>query len=187
MADQSSEGLLSPYLRKKRLQAAAPHLRGRVLDFGCGSGGLASQVEPDLYLGVDMDEVSIQAARQEHPRHAFARGVPPDAGKFDTVVALAVIEHVEAPAAFLRFLSGFLSDSPAARIVITTPHPLVDWVHTFGSRIGLFSRHANEEHQDLLGLTKLRQTGTDASLKLASYRRFLFGANQIATYKESKS
>jgi 2-polyprenyl-3-methyl-5-hydroxy-6-metoxy-1,4-benzoquinol methylase len=186
MADQGNEGLLSPYLRKQRLQAAAPHLQGRVLDFGCGSGSLAELVQPDMYLGLDMDEVSIQAARHERPSHTFAQDFPPSAGKFDTVVALAVIEHVEDPAAFLGFLSGYLSDSPSARIVITTPHPLMEWVHNLGSQIGLFSRHANEEHQDLLGYTRLRKTGAAALLEMASYRRFLFGANQIATYKKSK-
>ena len=187
MADQGNEGLLSPYLKKKRLQAAASHLQGRVLDFGCGSGGLAEFVQPDMYLGVDMDEISIQQAKRKHPLHTFVQKIPADAGKFEAIVALAVIEHVEKPAAFLVYLKGYLSDSPSARMVITTPHPLVDWVHTVGSRIGLFSRHANEEHKDLLGLTQLRKTGATALLEMANYGRFLFGANQIAIYKKINS
>jgi hypothetical protein len=34
MADQGSEGLLSPFLRRKRILAVKPYLRGRVLDVG---------------------------------------------------------------------------------------------------------------------------------------------------------
>jgi 2-polyprenyl-3-methyl-5-hydroxy-6-metoxy-1,4-benzoquinol methylase len=186
MADQGNEGLLSPFLRKQRLRAAIPHLHGRVLDFGCGSGGLADFVRPEFYLGIDVDEISIQSARRNYPLHKFSENIPADAGKFDTIVALAVIEHVQSPLVFLNFINGFLSDSPAARIVITTPHPLMEWVHNLGSHIGLFSRHANQEHQDLLDHGKLRKTGAAASLKIASYRRFLFGANQIATYQKSQ-
>ena len=45
MADQGTEGILSPYLRRKRIQAATPYLKGGVLDVGCGGGVLATLVE----------------------------------------------------------------------------------------------------------------------------------------------
>ena len=36
-----TEGILSPYLRSKRLSPALPYIKGRVLDVGCGVGLLA--------------------------------------------------------------------------------------------------------------------------------------------------
>lgn len=182
MADQGTEGLLSPYLRRKRFEAAFPYLRGKILDFGCGSGALAALVHADQYVGVEIDRMSLQQASSRFPKHHFALGLPNSSDKFDTVISLAVIEHASDPAQFLRSLAAHLNDTPASRIVVTTPHPAVKWIHDAGAAIGLFSKHANEEHEDLLDHTKLEIAGNQAGLKLVSYRRFLFGANQIAVY-----
>jgi len=182
MADQGAEGLLSPWLRDKRFEVAKPFLRGKVLDFGCGSGALAALVPSDRYLGVDQDEPSLQQARNKFPLHRFMSELPQAGEKFDSIISLAVIEHVSDPAGFLRTLSGHLKDSDEALLVVTTPHPSVDWIHDLGAAIGLFSKHANEEHEDLLDQAKLESAGVQAGLKLISYRRFLFGANQIAVY-----
>ena len=71
MADQASEGRISPFLRKSRLKAAAPHLSGKVLDVGCGAGALARHVSPLLYCGIDIDEESIAIARRDFPDIGF--------------------------------------------------------------------------------------------------------------------
>ena len=62
MADQGNEGLLSPWLWRKRVAAAFPHLRGKVLDIGCGSGALAEHVTAESYTGVDIDRDSLAIA-----------------------------------------------------------------------------------------------------------------------------
>src|SRR3546814_10100924 len=78
----------------------------------------------------------------------FSRYVPNDVEKFDTIISLAVIEHVSDPSVFLATLRKYLSGAPSARIIITTPHPSVDWVHHLGAKFGLFSQHADEEHEE---------------------------------------
>src|SRR3546814_10302750 len=87
------------------------------------------------------------------------------------------------PSVFLATLRKYLSGAPSARIIITTPHPSVDWVHHLGAKFGLFSQHADEEHEELLDEQKLRQAGDTAALELISYKRFLWGANQLAIYR----
>jgi SAM-dependent methyltransferase len=186
MADQATEGLLSPFLRRQRLNAVKPYLSGRILDVGCGSGALSMLVPADRYLGVERDEASLQQARLKFPNHQFVSKIPESSEKFDSIVSLAVIEHVSDPAQFLRELAGSLIDNPASRLIITTPHPSVDWIHDIGSVIGLFSKHANEEHEDLLDRGKLELAGSKAGLKLISYHRFLLGANQIVVYAKEK-
>ncbi|MDB4542870.1 class I SAM-dependent methyltransferase [bacterium] len=187
MADQGSEGLISPLLRNRRLHVAKPHLNGRVLDVGCGSGTLAREVSPDHYLGVDIDPVSLHLAREAYPQHDFVNQLPEVAEKFDTIVSLAVIEHVVDPAKFLDDLAKHLNFSAAAKILVTTPHPSMDWVHELGSKVGLFSSHANEEHEHLLDRTDLLRAGQKAGLRMTHYRRFMFGANQLALYMRMKS
>jgi len=76
-----------------------------------------------------------------------------------------------------------LSESAAARIVCTTPHPSMDWIHDIGATLGLFSKHASDEHEDLLGYARLKATGEAAGLSLVTYKRFLFGANQLAVFQ----
>jgi SAM-dependent methyltransferase len=185
MADQATEGILSPWLRNQRFKAVLPYLKGHILDYGCGSGGLAKYIQPDFYLGVELDSESIQKGQAINPEHSFVNDLSEVGYKFDTIVALAVIEHVTDPTAFLNNLKQHLSQNDNAQIVITTPHPAVDWVHDIGAAVGLFSKHANDEHEDLLDEEKLRQTGKKCDLGIVEYKRFLLGANQLAVFKRS--
>ncbi|MEZ2331798.1 class I SAM-dependent methyltransferase [Mesorhizobium sp. RCC_202] len=184
MADQGAEGLLSPFLRRQRISAVRPFLRGRVLDVGCGSGALAAYVDRADYVGIDPDPISIAAARNRYPGYTFIQQQSLKDSAFDTVAALAVIEHVPDPVAFLVSLKANLVKTPSARIVCTTPHPAMDWIHWAGSRIGLFSRSANDEHEDLLNRERLVETGRRAGLREANYRRFLAGANQVIAFAQ---
>lgn len=183
MADQGTEGLLSPFLRRQRLKAAAPYINGRVLDVGCGSGAMADLVPADRYVGVDVDDESIAEARRRYPQHHFQDALPPPDPGFDTIVSLAVIEHVKDPASFLRGLAVRLVSDQESCIVLTTPHPAVDWVHTAGASVGLFSSHASDEHEELLDRAHLAGLAEECDLQLSVYRRFLLGANQLAVFK----
>lgn len=185
MADQASEGFLSPYLKQKRLEAAKPYLRGQILDFGCGSGTLSLYTDSGNYVGVDQDILSLEYARAKFPNYRFLDSLPVPIESFDTIVSLAVIEHVSEPAEFLKMLASYLSEESSSRIVITTPHPSVDWIHDLGAKVGLFSKHANDEHEDLLDRNKLELVGAQAGLSLIEYKRFLFGANQLAIYEKN--
>ena len=76
MPDQGSEGLFSPYLRRKRIKKARYFLYGRVLDVGCGNGDLAAFVPPESYFGVEPDDVSLSLARTSFPKHSFSNTFP---------------------------------------------------------------------------------------------------------------
>lgn len=182
MADQGSQGILSPFLRNQRIKAGRPHLKGRVLDVGCGSGALAAHVDAENYVGADIDEASIAAARRAYPNHRFEQTLALPQGEYDTIIALAVIEHVPDPSGFLGTLMERLAPGTDSRIVCSTPHPSMDWIHLLGSKVGVFSHSANEEHEELLDRQRLDDVGKAAGLKLVKYERFLFGANQIAVY-----
>lgn len=151
-------------------------MKGDVLDFGCGGGQIASLVSPDRYFGVDISEKALVEARRCFPRHTFGSEVP-SGRKFDTVVALAVIEHVKDPASFLKMFANFLK--PTGQMVLTTPHPAFRKVHDMGAAIGIFSRDASEEHESFLDHKDMDRYSRAVGLKLAQQKRFLFGANQL--------
>jgi SAM-dependent methyltransferase len=177
MADQSDQGLLSGFLRRRRLNAVRGYLRGQVLDFGCASGSLAAMTPPDNYLGVDIDARVLESARRRFPRHQFLLGEIEDSRRFDTIALLALIEHVKQPAELLAGVARRLA--PGGRIVMTTPHPAFRHVHDLGARIGLFSAAAAEEHETFVDLNSVRAVASEASLRIVVYRRFLLGANQL--------
>ncbi len=182
MADQGQEGLLSPLLRVRRIRAAIPWLEGRVLDVGCGGGGLAEFVSPSNYVGVEIDEISRGVAKSSFPNHLFCSEMPNSSEKFDAVVALAVIEHVDDPELFIEQLASHLNSMKNSRIVITTPHPTVEKLHLLGAKLGLFSAHANEEHGDLISKSRIQKMAALHSLQLVYYGRFMVGANQLAVF-----
>ncbi len=180
MADQAT-GLLSGFLREQRFRAAAPHCVGKVLDCGCGVGKLAAFIAPSSYVGYDIDEESVADARRAFPEHTFTTEMP-NHGDFQTAVALALIEHVPDPRGFVRDLAALLHAD--GQIVLTSPHPHLEWVHGVGARVGLFSPEASDEHHELFDRDGFAELGRDAGLELVHYRRFLFGANQLAILRK---
>lgn len=181
MPDQIN-GRLSPFLREQRFKAAEPYLAsGRVLDIGCGIGMLTRFVGPERYLGIDLDRGSIEQARRLHPQHRFLTldefAFHDPAELFDTIVGLAVIEHVPDPKAWLEEMARRLA--PGGRMVLTTPHPRLEWAHAVGARVGLFSRAASEEHNVLIDHKLMRRFAGDTGLRINAFKRFLCGANQL--------
>jgi len=159
-----------------RVRAALPHVRGSVLDHGCGFGALAPYVPPARYLGFDINEGSLEDARARNPSHRFTSELPVDT-TFDTVVSMAVIEHVDNPAAYLRELTALVGDG--GRVVLTTPRPSWNGVYALGARLGLFSATANEEHS-LVGKAAITEASLTAGLRVVHFESFLAGANQLA-------
>lgn len=71
------------------------NLRGRVLEFGCGDGRLASGFGPERYIGVDISSHAVARARLHNPDHTFFQ-VPEDhpLPYADLVLAHTVLLHV---------------------------------------------------------------------------------------------
>lgn len=179
MADQIA-GLLSPWLREKRLKIVRPYVQGKVLDYGCGVGMLAEICKPNFYLGVDIDRESIDIAKRTYPHFHFEHEVP-ETGNYDTIIGLAVIEHLSKPVALLKKFKLILE--PEGRIVLTTPHPFFRGLHDFGSKIGLFSPD-NDEHEQFIDYRLMQEIATRADLVIKEYKRFLLGANQLFVLRQ---
>jgi 2-polyprenyl-3-methyl-5-hydroxy-6-metoxy-1,4-benzoquinol methylase len=188
MANQIN-GFLSPFLRKKRLNNALPFIKGKVLDYGCGTGLLAEYITKNKYVGLDIDQESINIAKILHPGYRFFKIINTvskeitKSGPFDTIVMLAVIEHLAGPKRTLMDLSKILS--PSGKLVITTPHPVSNNIHRLGSKIGLFSREAEEQHQKLYNYQDLNRLCLEAGMKIIRYKRFLLNLNQLFILEKS--
>nr|WP_249159823.1 class I SAM-dependent methyltransferase [Bradyrhizobium tropiciagri] len=104
-----------------RAECAAPL---NILEVGCGSGALLRELLQawPAARGFGLDP-ALPETDPSNERLRLARGfvedIPDDAGRFDLIIAVNVIEHTEAPATFLRALRSRLA--PDGRIVIICP------------------------------------------------------------------
>jgi 2-polyprenyl-3-methyl-5-hydroxy-6-metoxy-1,4-benzoquinol methylase len=186
MANQGREGILSSFLVNKRINAAKFFLRGKILDFGCGSGSLTKFVSYKDYFGYDIDEESIVFARMQYPKFHFQTSPNIPISTFDTVVCLAVIEHLASPKELLITLASYLKPSFESRIIITTPNPSFEIIHHIGAKFGIFSRQADEEHQSFLDKKRIFALANETNLDIVKYKKFLYGANQLVVLRVNK-
>ena len=173
--------LLSLYLQRARIAAAKPWLQGRVLDVGSSDGALARLIPGDKYVGFEPEPGVKARARATFPSHTFVDALPSD--RFDTVVALAVVEHLTEPADTVS--SWVECVRPGGRLVLTTPHKAFRWAHESGAKIGLSCADAADDHETLFSRETLLHCLRELPISLEVYRRFLFGMNQLFVFRRS--
>lgn len=86
----------------------------RLLDFGCGNGTAVSRFliqDGVKYYGVDIHKPSLEYAGEHFggENAVFLEHVP-EGVRFDVVVYMDVLEHLDDPAAFLRQHHGLMKD-----------------------------------------------------------------------------
>ncbi|RJQ28484.1 MAG: class I SAM-dependent methyltransferase [Peptococcaceae bacterium] len=171
------------YLMRKRHQAAAPWVRGKVLDIGCGTGFAVScyGLPPEQYVGVDYNPVAVEKLRQTLPGYRFycldidRRPLTPLYHElFDTVLMLAVIEHLDNPGLVLHECGRLLAEG--GYLVLSTPSRLGNILLNFyWSKVMGFQ---SSFHKDSFGYRELCGV-SGHSLKIETYKRFECGLNQL--------
>ena len=152
-----------------------------MLDVGSSSGALARHVSRDNYVGFEIDLASKEQARRDFPGHIFLDELPSEL--FDTVVALAVVEHLSKPAVTVGEWTA--CTRPGGRLVLTTPHRAFRWAHEAGAKMGLSSQVAADDHETLFTKSTLVAELRKLPLTLEHYRRFLFGMNQLFVFRRA--
>src|SRR5690606_38546895 len=120
----------------------------RVLDIGCHDGELFRRLGPRLAHGIGVDPALERPV--ETPTWTLVRGLfpddVPDAGPFDAVTLLAVLEHVplDAQAPLAAAIAGRLA--PGGRVIVTVPSPLVDHILKVMVALRIADGIAHEEH-----------------------------------------
>ncbi len=108
----------------KKILSLIPDGKGKVLDLGCGSGFLASQLSNKGYmvLGVDIENFT------RYPIKFLKRDLDKpfefNRSKFDLITAVEIIEHLENPRKFIREIKKCLKKEGIA--IITTPN-ILNW------------------------------------------------------------
>lgn len=83
----------------------------RILDLGCGNGGMCCALSSEGYdvVGCDADRAGIEIARAQDPEGDYRlvsvyEDLPTDlVDRFDVVISSEVVEHLFSPSALMRF------------------------------------------------------------------------------------
>jgi SAM-dependent methyltransferase len=155
----------------------------RLLDLGCGRGGLVEQLGHPLaqIVGVDPDWQSLAEHRLPLPRVvAFSDWLPLANGRFDLIFSSWLLEHLERPSLTFAQIARVLR--PGGRFIFITPnaaHPLAALNRAMGrfARVQgvLVSRFYGRAEADTFPTfyrantaAALRQSGAESGLRLAS-------------------
>ena len=176
--------LLTNYLRRRRYAIVEPFLRGEVLDIGCGNAATALPLgSVQHYVGIDYHPILVARQREQFPQHEFhvcdvdREPLPIDGQHFDTVLMIAIIEHLAHPGRLLGQVAGHLR--PGGRLVITTPTPWGERLHRLGARVGLFHPHAAAEHKHAYNRRQLEALLAAHGFQAVLYQTFELGGNQL--------
>lgn len=165
---------LGRYLAQVRVQRVLPHVRGRLLDVGCGANQLVAAyrriAEPDAAsgsLGVDVHPwPGVDRVVED------TRALPFAGGSFETVAIIAALNHIpyreEALAEARRVLV------PGGRLFLTMIPPRI-------SRIWHLLRRPWDDDQSQRGMA----AGEVFGLTRARVRELLVGAGLEVTHEES--
>lgn len=118
--DTHSWNRLAHRLLNNALAGAAPaHIRGRLLDVGCGLKPYAPLLAPYVTEHVGVDHPDSPHALTSVDVLATAYDIPLESASFDTVLMSEVLEHLERPGDALAESHRLLK--PGGKLILTTP------------------------------------------------------------------
>ncbi len=141
---------------------------GRVVDVGCGLGGLLAALPADAYerIGVEFNDAAADFARSRYGLRIAGSmsDLAAEQGTVDLVTAVEVIEHVAEPFEWLRDVVKLIS--PSGTLIITTPNIDSLDFRLYGERCQHFCAPS---HVNFFGVKTLTTLARRTGLRRESY------------------
>lgn len=88
-----------------------------LLDFGCGTGGVAQQLPARRRIGIEINETAAAEARTRLDEVFDSLGLAPDAS-VDVAISFHALEHVSSPLDVLRELRRVIRPGGRLRVIV---------------------------------------------------------------------
>lgn len=176
-------GFASPFLETIRMKKITKMVKGGdILDYGCGYGTFCEVLPFKTYTGVDSDNSVISDAKERYSGLKNVNFYSIDEfglllEQYDFIILSAVLEHFKDPMLILKILKDRLRYH--GKIIITTPTHFGNCILNFGSKVGIFSRRAFEEHNRILSKKDFDEIAKNLDLDVNKYSTFEWGLNQL--------
>lgn len=167
---------LGEALAKRRVKAVLPHVRGRLLDVGCGFNNLvrhyANGIGVDVHPWPGADVIVSDTAALQW-----------ESGSFDTVTIIAALNHIPNRAAVLRECRRVLRSDGRVVITMLTPRTSRIW-HFLRAPWDADQRQRGMRAGEVYGFTsaQLVDLFERAGFTLLSQQRFMLGLNSVYVF-----
>lgn len=175
-------------LERSRLTQAVPYIPAgaRLLDIGCGDGGLLRAAGSRIGSGLGIDPVlpgTIIGPNYRLVRGAFPRDLA-DRDPFDVITMLAFLEEV--PRAELPALAAACAMHlyPGGRLILTMPSPEADGVARLLESAHVISGPV--QWRALISPAEVLEVFADAGLSVEASRHFEFGYNNLLVFVRNR-
>ena len=156
----NSSIFLEKILQSYRFSMVKPNLAGDVLDFGGNKGELGKFVK-GKYLAVNYD-------------HSVMEGV-----HFDTIVSLAVIEHLNIEEVFEIFHKFKVILNKEGLVILTTPTKIAKPILEFMAFIRILDKKNIAEHKHYWNKEEIFDLAKKTGFFVKKYKKFQLGFNQF--------
>lgn len=151
---------IDKFLQNRRFREVKPFLAGDVLDFGGNQGELGKHVR-GKYLVVNYDHSVM------------------DKTHYDTIVCLAVIEHID-PTEVLKIFYKFKEIlKEDGKIFLTTPTKAAKPILEFVAFLGMIDKISIADHKYYWRKREIYSLAEKTGLVIKQYRKFQLGFNQL--------
>jgi cyclopropane fatty-acyl-phospholipid synthase-like methyltransferase len=178
---------LIAYLRSSRIKKYINN-GDRVLDFGCGNQGYFLKYVREIInegIGFDSEVENGNYDNLMFIKFIFKNKLPDNIGKFDKIVMLAVLEHIEVNnvdnllAEFKKVLKN------KGQIILTTPTPISKPLLEILAKLGIINNDEIADHKKYYSKTDITELAHKNKLKLVSYKLFQLGFNSEIIFEKT--
>ena len=157
---------IEKFLQRQRFKRVKPYLNGSIVDFG-GNEGELKQFVNGSYTLVNYDHSPLKTLKN-----------------VDTVVALAVFEHIEMAGVYeiMQKFNNVLKNEGV--VFITTPTKTAKPVLEAMAMIGLVEKENIEEHKHYWSKKELFDLAEKTGFKIVKFKYFQFGFNQEVVFRK---
>ena len=177
---------LDRILRRWRIARAVGWIRrgDRLLDVGCYDRLLIDRAGDRVASAVGIDDVAepSEATGVRIFQGHFPGDLDAEPESFDSITALAVLEHVEEPAAFAAACHRLLA--PGGRVILTVPHPAVDRILDVLIFLRLADGMDFDEHHGF-DVGQTRRIFEGRGFRTIADRTFQLGLNRLFVFEKA--